>query len=70
VSSAQASSDSDVLARKPRQPPLFRLAMALGLLGLVLSVGGAWKVQQLEREQLKERFGRIVQTDFAFIHTR
>ena len=43
--------------------------MALGLLGLVLSVGGAWKVQQLEREQLKERFGRIVQTDFAFIHT-
>ncbi len=69
MSSPQASSDSDVLARKPRQPPLFRLATALGLLGLVLSVGGAWKVQQLEREQLKERFERIVQTDFAFIST-
>lgn len=67
--SAQASSDSDVLARKPRQPPLFRLALLLGLLGVALSVGGAWKVQQLEREQLKERFGRIVQTDFAFIST-
>jgi PAS domain S-box-containing protein len=69
VSSPQASSDSDVLARKPRRPPLFRLAAILAVLGLVLSVGGAWKVRQLERKQLTERFSRIVQTDLSFIGT-